>query len=269
MPHPPFHASMAGLHCSKWVRCARRLSDVVFVWTPLFLDSAQASAEETGGSAPATPRVTPPQVSTLPSTDVPTPRPAAAEVATAEIATAEITAPELAAGAPIARPVDSKKVVARNVEPPPAVEDEEQYWYGWETLTVDAVSAALLVAGASTDLEELGAVGGVGYFLGSPVVHWSHGNVAKGFGSLALRVAATAVLGFGSVVCFNSRSSDNTLPCGVAVLGVVAVPAAVAVDAAVFAYDEPASRDPLASTNLVPWLDRERSATGLNWVGRF
>jgi hypothetical protein len=254
MTHPTLGASMACSRSWKRVRCARRLHGAMIVGSTLFLASARASAEETASADS-----TPPPVSSVPDTVVQTP----------VTATTEIAAPELAAGAAIAKPVNSSKVVPRNVELPPATEDQEQYWYGWETLTVDAVSAALLVASASTGLEELGAVGGVGYFFGGPIVHWSHGHVAKGFGSLALRVAATVVLGLGAAVCVSSRSEDNTVPCGVAVLGVIAVPAAVTVDAAVFAYDDPPSTDRLAWTTLVPWVNRERSATGLTWVGRF
>jgi hypothetical protein len=142
-------------------------------------------------------------------------------------------------------------------------------WYGSETLLVDAISIVTTLVGAATVTAEVGALGGLGYHLGSPIVHWSHGNVGEGFGSLAMRLAATVVLVGGADACFGSHRDDEALRCGVAILGIVAIPAVIAVDAAVFAYDEEPTTEELASSRFVPWVNRERSATGVMWLGRF
>lgn len=180
----------------------------------------------------------------------------------------EVAAPELAAGAPVTQPIrhEARRRPRSDV---PAPEGDTEQWYGSQTLVVDAASMGLIGLGVATDMAELGSIGSLGYFFGSPIVHWSHGNVGKGFGSFALRVTSTLILGLGAATCFNS-DSESALSCGVAIVGVVAIPATMAIDAALFAYDEPtAPEEGLASTRVMPWVDQRRSATGLVWAGRF
>lgn len=76
---------------------------------------------------------------------------------------------------------------------PPAVEPRSTWaWYGWQNLLVDGAALAL-VPFAEDDTAEL--VLGT-YLFGGPIVHWSHGNVGRGFASLGLRVGTPLVLGF-------------------------------------------------------------------------
>lgn len=85
--------------------------------------------------------------------------------------------------------------------PPPPVKKEadwhtEKVWYGYQTLTADAISVALVVAGGASQSGGLAGAGYGAFVLGTPIVHMVHGNVGPGFGSFALRLLAPW-LGFG------------------------------------------------------------------------
>lgn len=255
MIRPTLEASRPSPCPAETARLTRRSCRAALVWVATLCPSVHAFAQ----TATAEPGAAVGQATPLPST----PLPSTEAVAHSR----EIPAPDLAAGARLA-----PRVNERTAPPRPEVantEPSEEHWYGWQTLTSDALSAGLLAGSVTTNIEELGVLGGLGYFFGGPIVHWSHGNVAKGFGSLGLRVAATVLLTAGAAVCFDSSLSGEGLPCGVALVGVLAVPATVAVDAAVFAHDEPPSAEERTSATLIPWVSRERNATGLTWVGRF
>ncbi len=76
--------------------------------------------------------------------------------------------------------------LAEETEPPKT----KTSWYGWQTLIADGGTlAATYVTGSP--IVFLG-----GYALGAPIVHWAHGNVAAGFGSLGVRVVAPIVTTF-------------------------------------------------------------------------
>jgi hypothetical protein len=85
--------------------------------------------------------------------------------------------------------------------PPAAAHGPRDSWYGHQILTIDLSAASLTAIGAFTQHSVGGvlAVGGISaYALGGPIVHWAHGHVGRGFGSLAMRVgipAVTAVTG--------------------------------------------------------------------------
>lgn len=73
--------------------------------------------------------------------------------------------------------------------PPPVTRKKvEKVWYGWQTLAADAVSGTFLVAGVASKTSALTTIGIVGYGLGAPTVHWVHGNIGPGFGSLGMRI---------------------------------------------------------------------------------
>jgi hypothetical protein len=112
-------------------------------------------------------------------------------------------------------------------------------WYGWQTLVVDGVALTSLVIAADSNYannnsnETLVALGVAGYFLGPPIVHFVHGNVGVGFGSLAIRGGSFGVLVLGAASCYGR--SDSV--CGFGVLGALGMIAAIPIDAAVFAYE--------------------------------
>jgi hypothetical protein len=119
--------------------------------------------------------------------------------------------------------------------PPPVV--MESRWYGWQTLLADVAAVAAASAGGEAGL-------GV-YALGGPIVHWSHGNTGRGFGSLALRTGAPIVLG-AAFVAGCDPDEDAEFGClGAALAGVgLGMVTAIVLDASVLARDEvPVERD--------------------------
>jgi hypothetical protein len=119
----------------------------------------------------------------------------------------------LVAGARVAR--------ARDTGPS---EKRPTSWYGWQTLLADAGAVGLWSLGLATEDEAGGgAIIGAGtavYAFGAPAIHWSHGQVNKGWGSLALRIGlplagAGAGMLIGSVAC--DPSDNEFIPCPVAV----------------------------------------------------
>lgn len=88
----------------------------------------------------------------------------------------------------------------------------EKTWYGWQNLVVDAASITVLAIGVGqgTDGSGLRVAGGLGYVFGSPIVHWVHGNIGPGFGSLGMRVLLPPIgLVVGIVVGAIAGASDR------------------------------------------------------------
>jgi hypothetical protein len=68
--------------------------------------------------------------------------------------------------------------------------------YGWQIVVVDGLSVGAFVIGGAAQSAVPVAAGFLGYQLASPIVHWSHRRVGRGFASFGLRVAPSlAVLG--------------------------------------------------------------------------
>lgn len=83
--------------------------------------------------------------------------------------------------------------------PPPS--PGEKVWYGWQTLVVDASTLGLAGIAVGTQSRELGTIGLVGFVIGAPIVHFVHGNVGHGFGSMSYRLFLPLVgMGIGALV---------------------------------------------------------------------
>lgn len=176
-----------------------------------------------------------------------------------------VVAPDLAVGAA----VPSHQAVPQTREREPEVGETETRWYGSHNLIVDGAVTALLIGGGAAESSAALSAGAIGYLIGSPIVHWAHGNVGEGFGSLGLRVAAAGVLLVGTALCVsNALGGDSDGGCAVAVAGAISVPAVVAIDAAVLAYEEVPTAQ-VSSTTVAPWVNERRRAVGVNWIGRF
>jgi hypothetical protein len=121
-------------------------------------------------------------------------------------------------------------------------------WYGWQTLAVDGASVALRGSAISltrqSEVSPWTVVGwaGVGSFaFGAPILHLVHANPGRALASFGLRVGAPLVLGLTATAadCIHQPREG----CGGATAGLigatVGIVAAMTVDAAVFAYDQP------------------------------
>ncbi len=138
------------------------------------------------------------------------------------------------------------------------VEDDERYdesedqgtkrhpeWYGWQTLIADAPSVTAFIAGVSM-LDDgnpsgstLAWAGALSYELAPAIIHFAHGNPGRGFGSLGMRFGMPLA---GAIIGATVASNCNTNLCEVGGLGVgvmLGMGGAIAIDAAVLAYDDP------------------------------
>lgn len=88
-------------------------------------------------------------------------------------------------------PAPLQSVVPTSEAPVPLPDRPRQHnWYGWQVMMADAASVTSVHLGLEQRSEELALLGVGGYFFGGPLVHWAHGHVGKGFGSLGIRVGA-------------------------------------------------------------------------------
>ena len=96
----------------------------------------------------------------------------------------------------------------------------------------------LALSGATA--EAGGVVLVTGYFFGGPIVHWSHGQVGRGFASLGIRVAAPLLFaGLGYAVFQRNGSGEDLRGLAGAILGFgLGVVSAIVVDAAALAYEK-------------------------------
>ncbi len=113
-------------------------------------------------------------------------------------------------------------------------EPTETTWYGWQTLTADALSMGALFATKGDGA----TVGFVGYLAGAPIIHAAHGNVAKGAGSVGLRLALPVIGGGIGLAAANCNGPSGVCPFeafGFGFLG--GMGAAVVIDSAALAYE--------------------------------
>jgi hypothetical protein len=167
----------------------------------------------------------------------------------------------------------------------PTGEKPQTVWYGWQNLSVIGGSLAVAVAGSSADRPEAAIpIGLAGFYLGPPIVHWSHGNSTEGIASLGLGVGGGLLAGFvGAALnpghdCSSQSDTDvptfcvNAAPLvgfayGAAAAGLVYV----VVDVAALAWEEvPAASSEkttdASSFRLAPkiWLAQNQTTFGVS-----
>ena len=156
--------------------------------------------------------------------------------------------------------------------PPPEQLEPERRWYGWQTLAVDGASIGVLALGVEAESEEAAVIGGIGYFFAAPVVHMVHANGGKAAASMGLRVAPIGLVLLWATQCFQFEGDTSTGCIAWGVASLLAFPAAIAVDAAVLAYDridvvKPSSQRALSrpqplQIRLSPLVDARRGQLG-------
>lgn len=144
------------------------------------------------------------------------------------------------------------------------VPSTKRIWYGWQTLTADAISSTLIFASPLVDeSRSLIGPGIFGYLVGGPIVHFVNARVGAGFASLGVRFgmpAATYILmASGTAKCIDSNCGHDAGSVGL-LLGYAG---AIALDAAVLAWKRTPTQ-PTAGTSLVPLVGID--ATG-GWIG--
>jgi hypothetical protein len=159
-------------------------------------------------------------------------------LAAALLVSARASAAEPGPPAPLP-PTGPPAYVPPQAAPPP---NTERHWYGAQTLIADGLSVGLFVLGAKAESTSTMVIGATGIVLASPFIHWSHGKVATGFGSLALRVIPPivgALLLFDGIGSSDAKEPRNSTESAIGSVILIAwIPTAVTVDAAALAYEE-------------------------------
>ena len=137
----------------------------------------------------------------------------------------------------------------------------ERYWYGWQSLLVDGASLALFIPGALTKQDPVWLSALLVFSLGGPIVHWAHGNIGRGFGSLGIRVITAPLL-----MLFGVHMGDGHILSTLIASALYAVPAAI--DAALLAYDAPTSTTP-GRLVWAPTLDLRAGGATVGVAGSF
>lgn len=163
------------------------------------------------------------------------------------------------AAAPV--PARSELLTDRsNGAPEPLLDDGDagelgprRTWYGWQTLTADGTSLALVLVGAAAansersggdDGSNIAALGLLSYAFTPGIIHFVHRNPGRGFASFGVRIGlpiAAGMLGAALASGCNEYLCESE---GAAIGGLLGVGGAIAIDAAVFAYDDRKPRLP-------------------------
>jgi len=117
--------------------------------------------------------------------------------------------------------------------------------------------------------------GYLGSTLGSPVVHWSHGNVGRGFASLGLSlvgmVAFSKLLPSGCDRDGDAPEGDDTCSLNSRALVPIGAPVgalvALGIDASLLAYDDSAPSRPKVS--VLPWVAPNEQGAQAGVTGSF
>jgi hypothetical protein len=162
-------------------------------------------------------------------------------------------------------------------------------WYGWQTLLIVGASTTVGLAvgvggGAAARSGTVAVVGmglgGAGLLFGGPIVHWAHGHVARGFGSLGINLGMPVVgAGLGvAVACAgggcSGQSNGFAIFFGPLIGGGLGSIAAVIVDVSVLSREPVEERPSTASRatrqwTLVPDLDITPRKTTFGVAGVF
>lgn len=163
--------------------------------------------------------------------------------------------------------------LARRAEPTRMVETTR--WYGWQVLLADVVGGALSSAGALANESGLVIAGGAVQLVGPPTIHWLHGRVGAGFGSLGLRVGGP-LLGGLAAAGIQDASGFNIDSIGVGLGAATGALIAAVIDVAVLSHErvsrpqtELRAHRPSAWERLVPGTSFGSSGAAITLQGAF
>lgn len=162
---------------------------------------------------------------------------------------------------------------ARDEPLPPA--PPEAHWYGWQTLAADAGTLAIFITagaeggrgGSDKVAETLAWMGVLSYEFAPGIVHFAHRHPGRGFASFGIRLGLPLAGVFLGAAAASGCDGFLCEAGGAAVGALVGVGGAIAIDAAVFAYDDPELAAP-RSAFLVPTLAVMPGRATLGLAGR-
>jgi hypothetical protein len=159
-----------------------------------------------------------------------------------------------------------------------------KHWYGWQLLTTDLVATTLFLSDTLLDSMAVDnatllrpgvpIVLSVGIFVAAPpAIHFAHGRIAAGLGSLGLRTGLPFLLGLlGKSSCSNRNTDGEYSDCpGALELGgvLIGVMAASAIDAAALSTEVPSSEPARPRLGLLPVLSADGKRGELRLLGTF
>lgn len=157
-------------------------------------------------------------------------------------------------------------------------------WYGHQILLVDALSAAVLVAGAAGDSSLVAITGAGGLVLGGPSVHLAHDRPGTAFASLSIRAMLPvfgATIGYHAAGRCVERPSDSFQILGdcwmhgvaeAAAGGMIGLGLAAATDAFILSHEErkpPRPADGVQISSITPRVDPRSQSVSLHLGGAF
>jgi hypothetical protein len=189
--------------------------------------------------SPAAPQASPPSApgSAMPSGS--TPAPATAQPAPAKADQLKEPAVTRAEAA-----VDDE---AQLEDESSATESPRRTWYGWQTLTADGISTFLVITAASlaesdTDAAETLVWASLASYEFAPgILHFVHQNPGRGFASFGIRLGMPLAGAFVGAAAASGCRGYECEAVGAGVGFLFGMGGAIAIDAAVLAYEDPES----------------------------
>jgi hypothetical protein len=150
-----------------------------------------------------------------------------------------------------------------------SAEGPRRSWYGWQTLTADGISTLLFITGASLadrgdDTGETLAWGSLaGYEFAPGILHFVHKNPGRGFASFGIRLGMPLAGAFLGAAAASGCSGYECEAGGAGAGFLLGMGGAIAIDAAVLAYDYPESSRRAARVLPIVSIARGRAFVGL------
>lgn len=148
-------------------------------------------------------------------------------------------------------------------------ETPHRIWYGWQTLTADGISTLAFFAafgqnadGSDQVNETLAWAGLLGYEFAPGIVHFAHRNPGRAFASFGIRLGVPLAGAFLGGAAISGCSGNNCQSTGIGVGFLLGMGGAIALDAALLAYDSPEPRRQAAPVRPVVSISPERA-----WLG--
>ncbi|MEO6602947.1 MAG: hypothetical protein ABIQ16_23885 [Polyangiaceae bacterium] len=158
----------------------------------------------------------------------------------------------------------------------PQAHEPHKHWYGWQVMTADLAAASILMTGVVIvpHSSTVALVLGAGVFIAAPpAIHFAHGRVGAGLGSLGLRLALPTTFGLlGRTSCNPRDPGDSYRSCqrvNEALYGIVGMVVASIVDAAALSTEELSADASAARVSFSPVLSGDGKRAELRLAGSF